>query len=63
MAKSHKKICVILSYIEHLLVLALVVTGCVSVSVFTSKSNTILMSTALIGSNISHDAFVLVRDL
>ena len=36
MSKKHKKVCTTLNYIEHLLVLAFVVTGCVSISTFTS---------------------------
>ena len=36
MSKKHKKVCTTLNYIEHLLILAFVVTGCVSISTFTS---------------------------
>ena len=32
MIKKHKKVCAALSYIEHLLILASVVTGCDSIS-------------------------------
>ena len=36
MRKVHKKVCKILNYVEHLLILICAVTGCVSVSVFVS---------------------------
>ena len=36
MSKKHKKVCATLNYIEHFLILASLVTGCVSVSAFTS---------------------------
>ena len=36
MSKKHKKVCATLNYVEHLLILAFVVTGCVSVSAFAS---------------------------
>ena len=35
-SKKHKNVCMILNYIEHLLILASVVTGCVSISDFAS---------------------------
>ena len=36
MSKKDKKVCTILNYIEHLLILASAVTGCVSIFVFVS---------------------------
>ena len=36
MSKKHKKVCTVLSYIEHLLILASTVTRCVSISAFDS---------------------------
>ena len=36
MSKKHKKVCRVLNYIEHLLILVSTVTGCVSISDFTS---------------------------
>ena len=36
MSKKYKKVCVTLNYIEHFLILASVVTGCVSISAFAS---------------------------
>ena len=36
MSKQHKKVWVALNYIENLLISASAVTGCVSISVFTS---------------------------
>ena len=36
LGKKHKKFCTALNYIEHLLILASVVTGCVSISGFAS---------------------------
>ena len=35
-SKKHKKVCTVLSYIEHLLILASTVTGCVLISIFAS---------------------------
>ena len=35
-SKKHKKFCMTLNYIEYLLILASVVTGCVSISAFSS---------------------------
>ena len=34
MSKKHKKVCITLNYIEHFLILAFIITGFVSVSVF-----------------------------
>ena len=36
MSKKHKKVFTILNYIEHFVILASVVTGCVSISAFAS---------------------------
>ena len=36
MSKKHKKVCTSLNYIEHFLILASTITGCISVSAFTS---------------------------
>ena len=36
MSKKHKKVCPTLNYIEHQLILASTVTGCVSISTFAS---------------------------
>ena len=36
MSKQHKRVWVVLNYIENLLISASAVTGCVSISVFTS---------------------------
>ena len=36
MSEKHKKVCKTLNYIEHLLILAFVVTECVLISAFTS---------------------------
>ena len=36
MSKKHQKVCRTLNYIEHFLILAAMVTGCVSTSVFAS---------------------------
>ena len=36
MSKKHKKVCRILNYIKHLLILVSAVTGCVSISAFDS---------------------------
>ena len=112
MSKKHKKVCTTLNYIEHFLILASTITGCVSISAFASligipigitssaiglkicaitagikkyksiikkkkkkhdkivllakfKSNSIevLISKALIDSNISHNEFVLINNV
>ena len=36
MSKKHKKICTTLNYIEHFLILASTITGCISISAFAS---------------------------
>ena len=36
MSKKHKNVCTILNYIEHFLILASTITGCVSISDFAS---------------------------
>ena len=36
MSKKHKNVCTTLNYIEHLLILASVVTGCNSITAFAS---------------------------
>ena len=35
-SKKHKKVCTTLNYIEHFLILASVIIGCISISVFAS---------------------------
>ena len=112
MSKKHKKVCITLNYIEHFLILASTITGCISVFAFTpllsilmrvtsfaiglkisaitaavikykwikkkkrkklnkivllatSKLNSmeVLISNALIDSNISHEKFVLINNV
>ena len=36
MSKKHKRVCTNLNYIEHFLILASTITGCISISVFAS---------------------------
>ena len=36
MSRKHKKVCTILNYIEHFLLLASTITGCISISAFAS---------------------------
>ena len=36
MSKKHKKVCTALNYIEHFLILASAITGCISISAFAS---------------------------
>ena len=36
MSEKYKKTCKYLNYVEHLLILVLTVTGCISISAFTS---------------------------
>ena len=111
MSKKHKKVCTTLNYIENVLIFASVITGCISISAFTSLHGTrigitssaiglkiceitagiknyksiikkkkkkhdkivslaksklhsieVLISKALINSNISHDEFVSINN-
>ena len=36
MSRKHKKVCLTVNYIEHFLILASTITGCISISAFTS---------------------------
>ena len=36
MSKKHKKVCATRNYIEHFLILASIITGCISITAFTS---------------------------
>ena len=36
MSKKHKKVCTTLYYTKHLLILASIITGCISISAFAS---------------------------
>ena len=36
MSRKHRKVCTTLNYIEHFLILASAVTGCISISIFAS---------------------------
>ena len=36
MSKKYKKVCTTLNYIEHSLILGFTITGCISISAFTS---------------------------
>ena len=36
MSNEHKEVCTMLNYIEHFLILASAVTGCISISTFPS---------------------------
>ena len=36
MSRKHKKVCTTLNYIEHFIILASAVTGCISISAFAS---------------------------
>ena len=36
MSKKHTKVCIIINYIEHFLILASAITGCISISSFAS---------------------------
>ena len=36
MSRKHKKVCTTLNYIEHFLILASAITGCISTSAFAS---------------------------
>ena len=36
LSKNHKKVCTILNYMEHVLILASTITGCISIPAFAS---------------------------
>ena len=36
MSKKHKKVCTTLNYIEHFFILSFTITGCISISAFSS---------------------------
>ena len=42
MSRKHEKVCVTLNYIEHFLILASAVTGCISLSAFSSLLGTLI---------------------
>ena len=53
LCKKHKKVCATLNYIDHVLILASVVTICISISAFTSLvSITIVMTSSAVGLKI-----------
>ena len=53
MSRKHKKACSVLKYIEHLLILAFTVTGCISISAFASLVGiTIAITSSEIGLKI-----------
>ena len=84
MSKNHKKVCRVLNYIDHSLIVNSTISGCVSISEkeekrkrkkrkkhdkivllpkFKLNSVEVLISKALIDSNISHDELVLMNDV
>ena len=53
LCKKHKKVCATLNYIDHVLILASVVTICISISAFTSwVSITIVITSSAVGLKI-----------
>ena len=53
LCKKHKKVCATLNYIGHVLILASVVTICISISAFTSLvSITIVITSSAVGLKI-----------
>ena len=53
LCKKHKKVCATLNYIDHVLILASVVTICISISAFTSLvSITIVITSSAVGLKI-----------
>ena len=53
LCKKHKKVCATLNYIDHVLILASVVTICISISAFTSLvSITIVITSSAVGFKI-----------
>ena len=53
MCNKHEKVCTTLNYIEHFLILTSTLTGCVSISAFSSLvGNPIEISSSVIGLNI-----------
>ena len=47
MSKKHKKVCTNLNYIEHFLVLGSTITGCISISAFSSLAGIPITSSAI----------------
>ena len=53
MSKKHKKVCIVLNYTEHLLIVICTIIGCVFISTFTSLVGiTIEITSYAIGLNI-----------
>ena len=53
MSEKYKNTCKCLDYVEHLLILALTITGCISVSVFASLvAISVVITSGTVGINI-----------
>ena len=52
MSKKHKKVCRVLSYIEHLLILVSTVTGCASISPFALVGIPVNIASSAVGLKI-----------
>ena len=46
MSNKHKKVCTTLNYIEHFLILSSTVTGCISLSAFSSSFRILIGTTS-----------------
>ena len=69
MSRKHKKVCRTLNYIEHFLILASTITGCISISDFDflifipiwSTSSAIVLKTCAIASGIKKNKSIIKR--
>ena len=56
MSKKHKKVCMTLNYIEHFLILASVITRCISTSAFASLLGILIgITSSAIGLNLCNN--------
>ena len=60
MSKKHKKVCTTLNYIEHFLILASTITGCISISAFASL---ICIPTGMTSSGIELKIFAITAGI
>ena len=60
MSKKHKKVCTTLNYIEHFLILASTITGCISISAFASL---ICIPTGMTSSGIGLKIFAITAGI
>ena len=62
MSRKHRKVCTTINYIEHILILASTITGCISISTFASLIGIpIRISSSAIGLKICAIAAVIKK--